>query len=887
MSLWSRVRSLLRAVFKRSRMESDMDAELRFHVEALAEDLVRGGVPREEALRRARIEFGGIERFKEECRGARGVNCLDNLVQDLRFGLRMLRKSPRFTAGVALTLALGIGATTAVFSIVDAVLLRSLPYKSGDRLVAVWCTELGQPGTKIFAPYRDFEEFKAASHSFEELAAVTWARAGEILSWHGSPHEVLAIPASAEFFSLLAIPAAQGRTFDPEDAANGCTVVLTDAFWKNELGAPSNIVSSTLTLNGKPCTVAGVMPRGFEFYPKQTSLWTLITTSSQFAQKPFDSDVGIFGRLKPGVTRSDAEKELAELHRRVVKESPAGSWLADIAPIVRDLREEFTWMAGRNLRTALLVLLAAVGLVLLIACLNVANLLLGRSVEREREFAVRAALGSGRSRLLTQSLVESMLLASLGAIAGVLIAIAAVCYFNSANLVELPPGNQVTINFRVLGLAIFLATLTGLLFGLAPAWQASQVDLSEVLKRSGRTSTWKGLQASKPLVMSQVALSVILLAGAGLLIESVYRLAKVPLGFLPAQVLTAQVALPPSGYTHLTHRSGFYERLVAKLDALPGVEGAALSSSLLGFEGGGSSRLSLAGRSAIENLEAVRTQPISSGYYRVLRIPLLQGRQFDSRDREGGQPVAIVNEQLVHTYFPKENPIGRQIKLGRLEDKAPWLTIVGVVGDEKRATVYKEMDYDRPDIVYLPLQQAPPLSMLLLLRAAANPLGLGPLLQGQVRQIDPDVPVYGIKTMVQRNSEFLAHPRFRAAMMGVFAALTLLLTAIGIYGVLAQSVTQRTREIGVRLALGAQSADVSALVLRQGMKMVTIGLIAGLLGAFGLTRFLSAMLYGVKPSDPLSFLAVGIVLVLAALLACYIPARKAMRVDPIVALRYE
>ena len=885
MTLWSRIRLWLRALLKRSRMESDMDAELRFHIEAFAEDLARKGVPREEAMRRARIEFGGLERAKEECRDARGLNFLDSLVQDLRFGLRMLGKSPRFTAIVVFTLALGTGATTAVFSIVDAVLLRPLPYQGGERLVAVWCTELGQSGSKIFAPYRDFEEFKAESHGFEELAAATWARAGEILSWRGSPHEVLSIPASGEFFSLLGIPAAQGRTFGPEDARNGCTVVLADLFWRNELGAAPDIVGGPLTLNGQPCTVVGVMPRGFQFYPKQTSLWTLITRNSQLTDKPFDSAIGIFGRLKPGVTTASAEKELVELHKRVVKDSPAGNWVEGIAPIVRDLREEFTWLAGRNLHTALLVLLTAVGLVLLIACLNVANLLLSRSVERERELAVRAALGSGRLRLLRQLLVESILLASLGTMAGVVIAVGAVRYLSSTKLVELPPGNPVTVNLHVLGFTIFLATLTGLLFGLAPGWQALQIDLNEVLKRSGRTSTWKGHGASKFLVISQVALSMVLLAGAGLLIESVYRLGAVPLGFQPSHVLTAQLALAPSAYTDLSRRSSFYERLIVKLDALPGMERAALSSGLLGFEGGGSSRLSLAGRAAIENLEAVRTQQISSGYYRVLSIPLLQGRQFDSRDGEDSQPVAIVNEQLVHRYFPKENPVGRQIKLGKPEDKAPWLTIVGVVGNEKRATVYKEMDYEEPAIVYLPFQQSPPLSMLLVLRATGNPLGLSPLLQGEVSQIDRNVPVYGIETMIQRDSELLAHPRFRAIVMGVFAALTLLLAAIGVYSVLAQSVAQRTQEIGVRLALGAQSADVSRLVLRQGMGMVAIGLIAGLLAALGLTRFLSAMLYGVRATDPLSFSAFVLVLMSVAFLACYIPARRAMRVDPIVALR--
>lgn len=871
---------------RRSRMEREMDAELRFHIDAFAEDLMRSGVRREEALRRARIEFGGIQRAKEECREARGVSYFDSLMQDLRFGLRMLRKSPRFTATAVLILALGIGAATAVFSIVDAVLLRPLPYKGGDRLVAVWCTELGQPGTKIFAPYRDFEEFKAESHSFEELAAVTWARAGEILSWRDSPHEVLAIPASAEVFSLLGVPAAQGRIFSLEDARNGCTVVLSDSFWRSELGAASNIVGNVLTLSGKPCTVAGVMPRGFEFYPKQTSLWTLITPNSQFAEKPFDSVVGIFGRLKPGVTITGAQKELVELHRRVVSDSPAGNWVANIAPIVRDLRGEFTWMAGRNLHTALLVLSAAVGLVLVIACLNVANLLLGRSAERERELAVRAALGSGRSRLLRQLLVESVLLAFLASIAGVLIAFVTVRYFNSTSLIELPPGNPVTVNLRVLGLAIVLATLTGLLFGLAPALRASQIDLSEVLKRSGRTSTWKSHRASQFLVASQVALSLVLLAGAGLLIESTYRLGAEPLGFRSDHLLTAEMALPPDGYAKQEKRSDLYEEVVAKVKAIPGVQGIAVCSGLPPYNSG-SSRLAISGSAPIENLEAVNTMDISDDYFRVMGIPLLRGRQFDSRDREESQPVAMVSQEFVEEYFADANPIGRQIKLGNAEDSAPWLTIIGVVGEEKRTTVYQEMGYVEPALVYLPLSQSSGTRMGLVVRTAGEFANLGRNLQGEVASLDSNVPLYNLKPMKERYSEFLAHPRFRAVIMGIFGLLTLFLAAIGIYGVLAQSVTQRKQEIGVRLALGAQSADVFGLVVQQGMKMTAIGLVLGVLTAIGLTRFISAMLYGVKASDPFSFLGVTIILASVSLVACYIPARRATRVDPLVALRYE
>jgi predicted permease len=814
-------------------------------------------------------------------------NWLQSVFSDCRFALRMLRKSPGFTVVAVLTLALGIGANTAIFSIVDAVVLRDLPYKDAQRLVAVWCTEIGQPGSKIFPSYADFEEFKAHSLSFEELAALTWARAGEILTWNGSPHEVLAIPASGEFFSLLGIPAAQGRTFGPEDLQNGCVVVLAHSFWQTELGAPTGIVGTVLTLNGKPCTVSGVMPRGFEFYPKQTALWVLIATDSQFRKEPFNSVVGILGRLKPSVGMTDAEHELIGLHQRVVQESPAGNWIAQIKPIVRDLREEFTWMAGRNLRVALIILSAAVALLLLIACLNVTNLLLGRCVERHRELAVRAALGSGRFRIIRQLFTESMLLSAFGTLVGILFAIALVRYFNSANFVELPPGNQVTLNFRVLGFAIFLTALAVLLFGLLPARRASQVDLNEVLKGSSPSVVRGSHFTNQLLVAGQVMLSMVLLAGAGLMIRSMVRLSSVPLGFRLDHLLTARVALPPDGYAALGQRSAFYEKLIAYLGALPGVQGVALCSSLPGYEGGTSTELSVDGEDPIADLEAVNAIQISSDYFHVLGIPFLQGREFDSRDHEGNQPVAIVNDQMVQRYFPGQDPIGKQIKLGKLQDKAPWLTIIGVVGGEKRTTVYQEMGYIQAALVYLPVNQTSATTTGLIMRVAGNPISLSPVLHAVISSLDRTVPVFDIRTMSARYAEFLAHPRFRAILMGILSGLTLLLAAIGLYGVLAQMVSQRTHEIGIRVALGANRREVLRLVVSDGLRMTILGLAAGIAAATMCTRLISGLLFGVTPTDFFTFGTVALLLCAVALLACYVPVRRALRVDPMVALRYE
>jgi len=488
--------------------------------------------------------------------------------------------------------------------------------------------------------------------------------------------------------------------------------------------------------------------------------------------------------------------------------------------------------------------------------------------------------------LVGQLFTESLLLAALGAVAGIVISIAAVRYFNSTNLVELPPGNQVSLNPHVLAFAILLTTVTALLFGLLPAWRASRVDLSDALKQSGRTIARGTHLTNQMLVVGQVTLSMVLLASAGLMIQSFVRLGSVPLGFQSAHVLTARVSLPPGAYTDMGRRSSFYGALTGQLRALPGVEGAALSSEVLGY-GGASSSLSIAGGAPIEDLEAVNADEISDGYFRVLGIPLLQGRGFDSRDRKDSQPVAIVNEQMVHRYFPKENPIGRQIKLGRPENKDPWLTVVGVVGNEKRTTVYQEMSYTEPAFVYLPVDQAPPFSAFLLLRAARSPTALSPMLQTEVAHIDPNTPVFDIKTLAQRDSEFLAHPRFRAVLMGILAGITLLLAAIGLYGLLAHLVSQRTHEIGIRVALGASRKEVLRLIVLGGLRMTITGLAAGITLAIASMHLLSSLLFGVKPTDPVTFAAVAILLSFVALLACWIPARRAMHVDPMIALRDE
>jgi putative ABC transport system permease protein len=818
---------------------------------------------------------------------------MENLLQDLRYAARQLRRSPSFAFLTVLTIALGIGVNTATFSIVDAVLLRPLPYKDSNRLVVVWAAQIGHIGSsEVFDSYREFEAWQSSSHSFEQLEALTWATAGQTLSWRGQSQRVLAIPATQGIFALLGVPAARGRTFVAGDLKAGCTVVLSYRFWQDRLGASSDAVGGTLTLDGKACAIIGVMPKEFEFYPRQSDLWTLITPDSEYARQPLISIVGVFGRLKPGVTRASAQAELTAIHRHTLEEVPAESWIAQFVPVVYELQSEFTYLAGRNLRMGLLVLFAAVTLVLLIACVNVANLTLGRAGERNKELAIRSALGAGRSRLVRQLLAESLLLSGLGAALGAVLAAAGVAYFRSASPVELPPGNAVAVNLHVLVFTALLAVLTGLGFGLVPACKASRPDIDEALKQAGRggTRSAPGHRSGRLLVVFEAALSLVLLVGAGLLIESIARLGSVSLGFDPGGLLTAGINLPKSSYPDANRQVGFYGKLVSSLGVLPGVRGAALTSSPPPA-GPSNAVLSVEGRPAPRTeVGDVAFNTVSSGFFRVMSIPLQRGRTFDSRDREESQPVAIVNEALVHEYFPHEDPMGREIRVGTsLEEqqKAPWLTIVGVVGSVKQTIVYQEMSYITPAVVYRPLEQAGGEATGIVIRTSGKPLSLRPSVGRAVADLDKDVPVSDFRTADDRIDEFLSQPRFRTVVMGVFAGLALLLAAIGIYGVLSQSVTQRTHEIGIRMALGAQQNHVLRPVVWQGMILALGGVGAGLVAALALTRLLTSMLYGVTPGDPLTLAATSLMLIVVAILASYIPARRATKVDPMVALRHE
>lgn len=814
---------------------------------------------------------------------------LEDLKRDIAYGLRTFMRAPGFTAVAVLTLALGIGANTAIFSIVNAVLLQPLPYRDPNTLAAVWNSNPRNPNaSRLFLSYSDFQDFKSHSHSFDQLAAATWFTGDQLMTGRGSARQVLAIPASVDFFNLLGVSPDMGRTFTADDLNHGCTVVLSNRFWRSVLQEQKDIVGQSLRLEQSECTVIGVMPPGFTFYPDAAAMWMLITPDSAIARNPVRSRVAVFGRLKAGVTPEAARGDLAGLYQQAHQGDTRNK---DNTPLVAPLQGEFTWLAGRNLRLSLIVLFAAVVCVLLIACVNIANLLLGRSLARQKELAIRSALGSGRARLVRQLLTEDLLLSFTGAGLGMLLAWAAVSYFRSVNPIEMPPGRSVGISLEVLLFTTGLAVLTAFAFGLIPALRVSKLNMNEIVKTAGRGSSYGFGRhfLSRTLVVAEVSLSLVLLVGAGLLIETMNRFSTASLGFSRDSLLTMSVSLPRWSYPAQGERSRFYSGLLTGVAELPGAQGVALTTSLPPA-GLGGHVLGVQGRPDPPPADAVREinlQSVSSDYFSVIATPIQAGRMFSDADTDQTTQVAIVNQALVHKYFPGEDPLGKQIRIADPGSTGDWFTVVGVVANEKHTNVYQEMTWADVPSVFRPINQDAPAVASLVIREPNDAALTGGTVQKKVESLDPNVPVNNIQTMEERISKYLAYPRFRAILLGVFAGLALLLAVIGLYGVLSHLVTQRTQEIGVRMALGAQKAHVLKLILGQGVLLAAVGLVVGLVVTKWLTRFVAGLLFGVQASDLSTMIGVSAVVLTAAFLATYIPARRAAGMDPLVALRHE
>lgn len=816
---------------------------------------------------------------------------LDRTKQDIHYALRSFGRAPGFTAIVVITLALGIGATSAIFSIVNAVLLHPLSYPNADRLVVVWEKLKRNPqAPPVFDSYSDFVAWKTRSRSFEQLAPATWATGGQILTGAGPARDVLAMPVGSDFFHLLGAKPAVGRFFQTDDLQRNCTVVLKHQFWMSAFGGQKDVVGRRISLSEKPCTVIGVAAPGFTFYPDAISMWMLITPASQIARDPSNANVGTFGLLKPGVSIARAQQELATIYADEHRHDAKGTART---PAVYPLAQQFAYLTGPNLRLSVIVLFGAVTFVLLIACVNIANLLLSRSLMRQKELAVRAALGSGRLRLIRQLLTEGLLLSFAGSVGGILLALWAVHYFRVLNPIEMPPGNPVAVNLYVVAFTASLAMVTALIFGLAPALKASKVDLIDVLKANGRSAS-SGPAArmfGKALVAAEITLSLALLVGAGLLMESVNRLASVPLGFRTARVSTVSIELPEWNYTNQQSRVNFYHNVLDQTSTLPGIESAAFASSLpLNNGRWRQSILTVEGKPEPDPATAapdIAQSSITPDYFRVMGVPLTQGRRLEDRDQARSEPVAVVNEALARKYFPHENPIGRHIKVGQPDSTKPWLTIVGVVSNEKDRDFFNEMSWQDIPLVFRPVTQDPPQRASLVLLTRNDDIAIAAAVQKEIAAIDGTVPVGQVETLDQRVSKLLAYPRFRASLLGAFAALALALATIGLYGVLSHLTAQRTQEFGVRMALGAQKQQVLALVIHQGLWLTATGIVAGIVLAISLTRLLSGLLYNVQPTDPWTLAGFSLLLLLTSLAATYLPARRAAKVDPIVALRYE
>jgi putative ABC transport system permease protein len=805
---------------------------------------------------------------------------MNTLIQDIRYSLRTMGKSPGFTAIVLLTLALGIGANSTIFNLVNILLLRPLPFNAPEQLVSIWVAnpEIPIPGAgRLPVRYPTFLEWKNHMQVYQNMGAFLSDKVTLIAQ--GEPRRVRSCGVSEEFFQVLGSQPFLGRTFLPHEftAGKNQVVILSHALWQRDFGARGDILGETAKVEGTPFTIVGIMPPRFEFRWDNAihDLWVPLSLNP--AQANGNSwFLSLIARLKPEFSLAGARVEMTTFSQRLRQEFPQVVGSGGI--VVENLQES---LYGDK-RPALLALLGAVGFVLLIACANVANLLLSRTAGRRREVAVRTALGASRKRLVRQLLTENVLFSLLGGGLGFLLA-----YWGSSLIFaflldtsfEIP---EAQIDFRVLAFALLLSLLTAGFFGLVPALQTSRINLNESLKEGGRgfAGGMGRYRFSSLLVVSEVTLSLILLVAAGLLVNSLLRLWQIRLGFRPDKVLTLSIPLPPAQYASDQQQRAFFQRLLQRLEPLPNVHSAAVTSSFpmmdtvekWGFNIEGATD-AIQKRNPTGNLTN-----ISPLYFMTLGIPLLKGRAFTDQDSETTLPVVIISETLARSWWGDQDPIGKRIKI---DD--PWRTIVGIVGDVRQSGL-KDIPSGE---LYVPYLQFPVFNIHLVLHATSDPIPLVSTIRNEVRALDPNQPVDNVRTMDKLLARNIAQDRLHMLLMGSFGTLALLLAAVGIFGVLSHSVSQRTSEMGIRMALGARQSDLFRLVLREGLKPVMIGVVLGLTGAVVLTRFIASMLYDVSVTDPLTFAAVSMVLFLVAALACYIPARRATKVDPMVALRYE
>ena len=808
---------------------------------------------------------------------------MGTLIQDVRYGLRMLLKNPGFSAIAVLTLALGIGANSTLFSVVNGVLLRPLPFPNSDRLAAVWEFVPEKGWNREPFSYPDFTDWREQTKSFEKMAAFSYV--GATLEEGGSAEFVTGAAVSADLFPLLSARPQLGRVFTAEEDRPGASrvVVLSHGFWERRFHSSPEVLGKTILLDGESCTVVGVMPETFNFpiLGSPRSFWVPLVTDPDTRERlelRSNHYLSAVGLLKQGIGPLQAEADLDTIARRLEVAYPGTNHL--MRARVLPLQEE---LVG-DVRSALLVLLGAVGFVLLIACANIANLLLARASSRQKEIAIRAALGAGWGRIARQLLVESLLLSLTGGAVGLLVAV-----WGEDLVVRLAPGaiprvGEIGLDMRVFGFTLGVSLLTGILSGLAPALRAARSSLDPDLRegRGGEAEGWKRNRVRALLVVSEVALSLVLLAGAGLMLRSFERLSGVQPGFNPENVLTMKLSLPDARFPEAAQRIALFDRLLEQVRAVPGIRSAAVVFTLpLGGNNRSNSFRIPDHPSPDGNDPDVNYRSISPDYLTAMGIPLLKGRAFSAQDGATAPPVALVNESFARRIFPGVDPVGKIIETD--EGSTRRREIVGVVGDVR----FDSLDAPLQPEYYVPYPQGPEPAVTLVVKALKDPSSLAATLREQVRSLDHSLPLYSVHTMEEYLSSSVANRRLIATLLGSFAGVALALAATGLYGVLAYSVTRRTREIGIRVALGARPGDVLKLVVAQGMLLTVTGLGIGLAGALLLTRFLSGLLFGVGATDPLTFAGVSALLAAVALLACYLPARRAARVDPVTALHYE
>lgn len=880
----------------RDAVTSEVDEEIHAHLALQIEALMREGFSEHEARREAERRFGPIEERRADLhrlaerrrRGRDRAIWWSGVRQDLRVALRMARRNPVVTVVSTLVLGLGIGISVAVFSVFDSVIIRPLPYRDPARLVVVWQTSRagsGEFSSGVFDNARDAAEWARRSRSFDALAELSWANGPVIYQpEHGALRDVLAIPVSYNFFDMLGVHAETGRTFARDDESDGCAVVLAHPFWQSTFGGDATIVGRPITLGDARCTVIGVMPASFEFYPRETELWSLMSPSvdTLLARHPDHYLVGVFGRLRYGVSGQAAQRELRAIQASGTDQTP---FRRAFAPTVFDLQQEFTWLAGRNLHTTLVTMLGAVALVLLVVCVNIANLSLGRAAAREREFAVRIAIGSGRWRLARQLLTESALLAGGGSIVGLGLAVAGLRYINTSNIIELPPGAAARLDLPALLAIIGMAAFATMTVGLAPALRATRVNTAAALKASSRGASGdrRSARVANALVICQVSLSVVLLVAAGLLFESLTRLANAPLGYSPDNVLTMRVNVATNDTTAAKH---IFAEARDRVEALPGIADAAWTSVVPVQGRGNIESIVVEGRapSARDSIPDVGDQTVSEAYFRLMRVRLLAGRGFTRADDETAPPVAMVNQAFVDRYVGDDGAIGRRIKFGG--PNQPWMTIIGVVANEERATVTQEMNWIAPSMVFRSMRQAGSVrTLLLVVRGASGRAANAEQVKRAVLSASRDAIITDVATMHELLDRFLASPRTRAQSVAALALLAFTLAVIGLYGMLSQVVLYRSREIGIRVALGARPEQVVASVVQRGVMLAAVGVALGCALALPTMRVMRALLYGVTTFDPATLGGVALAMIATAVIASAVPARRAAAVDPVVALQ--